>query len=955
MGANIRRTIIIGLGGTGALTVLYVKKMLYQFYGDLPLAVKFLVLDTDRRLPDPLKVVPLGKEITAVEIKEKEFFYLPVNDPEGVIRSSESIKKWWPEPLPPQSAINGAGQVRAIGRLAFYAHARHIKETLESMVKSVTDIKLKEDMLKKQGLNLVTGAGIDVYVIGSLAGGTGSGTFIDMGFLLQKILPAIDHKIYAVLFLPWVFKGLPITHRIEMNAYAALKEIDYYMSLDYSRQKVRFLFGDEIIDANYPPYNVINLIDGRNEAGVSIRGSEGSKGIENLCEQAGLAIALTIGNVGQRAESALDNLRDIFSQDKKKWGGKYPWCSSFGTSMIVYPIEKHYNRMYSLYALNLITELLSIVKGEKVTADESELEKDVDKFLTEAHLDETNDNIIEALFPILELEKISLPEGIKSPYELDDYVKSEETRIKESVEREIEKNISQKNQITEEISKAISQRISEYSPIYGLRFGKEIQSRVEAFKNKRLEEIKELGVEVKRCKEDSDRFFEENIQNLSKWNIFRRKKEFYQNYINRVNQLIKLETEIKRRKKALEIYGKIVDTVRKCIEELNLPKVENILLEVENMIKKEYFSSTIVRSIYGENTIIISEKEIVIKSKEGKKWESFIFTGSKEDFTQLGIPIEINDFLNSSGLKFEDLSKVDVTDLFYKIIEYAQKKTAFVKDITVENVLLKDIEHDKEKEEQLKFWLKEASDRAKPLWFHKATADIAARMEEIFIIGVGDSSKTPLARMEYPEAKYPPTFTSTQDPYKIFYLKFKAPLPAYLLKDMKDYRRSYLDVSLLYTPHIEKEIELKAPDIFPETRIDKFIFRIFTLALSTGMIKKDPIEDIYYIDHEKCLKPREEKIELGNAIWNVFEEMKEEKRKEFWRQLQELLEEEIKNSPDKVTERLKEYHTKIKDIFNKREETMSIGDEIVFYEQIKLLDEFFKKDEKIENFLRIEE
>lgn len=955
MGANIRRTIVIGLGGTGALTILYVKKMLYQFYGDIPLAVKFLVLDTDNRLPDPLKVVPLGKEIISVEIKEKEFLYLPVTDPEGVIRSSESIKKWWPEPLPPQKAINGTGQFRATGRLALYAHARHVKEALESITKSVTDIKLKEDMRKKQGLNLVERAGIDVYVIGSLAGGTGSGTFIDMGFLLRKILPGTEHKICAILFLPWIFKGLPATHRIEMNAYSALKEIDYYMSLDYSRQKLRFRFGDEIIEANYPPYNVINLIDGRNEKGISIRGAEGSKGIENLCEQAGLAIALTIGNVGQKAESALDNLYPyIFAQDKKEWGGKSPWYSSFGVSVIIYPMEKHYNRIYSLYALNLINELLSIIKGEKVTIDESELEKDVDKFFTENHLDETNDNIIDVLFSISELEKIPFSEGIKSPYELDEYVKSEHTRIKESIESKIEKNISQKNQIIENISKAIKQRISKYSPIYGLRFGKEIQSRIEAFKEKRLEEIKELQAELKRNQEDSERFFEENIQNMSKWNIFRRKKEIYQNYINQINQLIKLETEIKRRKKALEIYGKIVDTIRKCIEELNLPKVENILLEVEKMIKGEFFSSTFIRPIYGENAIIVSEKEIVIKSKEGRKWESFIFTGSKEDFAQLGIPVEVDDFLNSSGLKFEDLSKVDFIDLFNKVIEYAQKKTAFVKDITIEDILLKDIERDKEKEEQLKFWLKEASDRAKPLWFHKAAADMAAKMEEIFIIGVGDSAKTPLAKMEYPEAKYFPTFTSTQDPYKVFYLKFKAPLPAYLLENMKDYRRSYLDVSLLYTPHVEKEIELKAPDIFPETKIDKFIFKIFTLALSIGIIKRAPIEDIYYIDHEKCLKPGEERIELGNTIWKVFEEMKEEKRKELWKQLQELLEEEIKNSSEKVEESLKEYHTKIKNIFNKKEETMSIGDEIIFYEQIKLLDEFFRKNEKIENFLKIE-
>ena len=79
---------------------------------------------------------------------------------------------------------------------------------------------------------------------------------------------------------------------------------------------------------------------------------------------------------------------------------------------------------------------------------------------------------------------------------------------------------------------------------------------------------------------------------------------------------------------------------------------------------------------------------------------------------------------------------------------------------------------------------------------------------------------------------YPPNFTSTMDPYKIFFFKYKAPLPAYLLRDMEKYREEYDQLSIEMTPHNQKQIELKIPDLFPETAAYKRALRMFALAAS---------------------------------------------------------------------------------------------------------------------------
>lgn len=80
------------------------------------------------------------------------------------------------------------------------------------------------------------GARLNVFFLAGLAGGTGSGTIVDLAFLARHIIkekfPALykDTQVSAYLLLPSAC-GTDDNTKGDRNAYAALKEIDYFMGL----------------------------------------------------------------------------------------------------------------------------------------------------------------------------------------------------------------------------------------------------------------------------------------------------------------------------------------------------------------------------------------------------------------------------------------------------------------------------------------------------------------------------------------------------------------------------------------------------------------------------------------------------------------------------------------------------------------------------------------------------
>lgn len=243
-------TLVIGLGGTGKAVIYGVKRRLYQHFGveKLPITC-YIELDTDYQMfdnvtrnfdaftRDRLKLEP--EEFVRAEVS-RDFIYTVKNDK----KVYGNIHKWFPQNLfnyPPQVLKSGigAGGLRPVGRLAFFKAIPDFQNKLANARKIHSGAAL--DQTKKIYGDDV-GNDIFIFFVFSVAGGTGSGTFIDAAYFARQELETRikpEHiKLYAIVALPQVFElarddssiDSKLMNKLLANGYAALSELEFFNS-----------------------------------------------------------------------------------------------------------------------------------------------------------------------------------------------------------------------------------------------------------------------------------------------------------------------------------------------------------------------------------------------------------------------------------------------------------------------------------------------------------------------------------------------------------------------------------------------------------------------------------------------------------------------------------------------------------------------------------------------------
>lgn len=245
--------IVIGLGGTGIRTLRYLKwhiandsdgelAQLYHSGG-----LKLIGIDTDPQQTVEDLVVGCamwqredgsGMADQPVPKLDDEFILISTEAIEnglaglrhaaasnaGDLRRHALIASWFPRSTEDggvrislgQAKEGGAGQWRVLGRLAFFQEAHAIQPRFKAMVSAVSK-------------SIPHGKRLPIQIVGSLAGGTGSGMFWDTAFLLRLLAPRA--RITGNFLLPEVFADLADQPNADANTYAALKEIAHYKNL----------------------------------------------------------------------------------------------------------------------------------------------------------------------------------------------------------------------------------------------------------------------------------------------------------------------------------------------------------------------------------------------------------------------------------------------------------------------------------------------------------------------------------------------------------------------------------------------------------------------------------------------------------------------------------------------------------------------------------------------------
>ena len=272
-------TVLIGLGGTGIDALRTIKTEVYaRLKADDPLAavpgyqhIRFLGVDSIvERNDDWDEEMPYNSTMGALcALDDTELFsiYDPnirhmLSDPEAMKKRDELAWIHW-EYMMPVSANYSAGAIRQVGRLMMMEKSAAFMSRVEQEINAA-----------KAGLVNPT---VNVHIFTSLSGGTGSGCFLDVCYMVQHVADKLGGAtVFGYFFMPDVnLSVVPMSNpqtrdRIPRNAYAAMQELDYCMQLPGNNGAFTQKYQNGQIRWDRPPVDMAHLICATNASGEVI-------------------------------------------------------------------------------------------------------------------------------------------------------------------------------------------------------------------------------------------------------------------------------------------------------------------------------------------------------------------------------------------------------------------------------------------------------------------------------------------------------------------------------------------------------------------------------------------------------------------------------------------------------------------------------------------------------------
>jgi hypothetical protein len=226
-------TLFIGLGGTGSRIVDRIAgraKLLPNWESQLRDLTNFVSIDTNELDQHKLSHIPEGGNRINISgfDKQKVVDYFRRSD-------AQQALQWLDKGYKPRGADTpGAGQIRVESRLGFFYNSQTIRQRLKELVSDTLRPGITWRQAKPPKYY--------VYIFCTLAGGTGSGSFLSVAYLIDAIIReqewhprVIGNLMLSTLLLDKV--GSELHFKIHANTYAALKELEHLNKLDYQQVK----------------------------------------------------------------------------------------------------------------------------------------------------------------------------------------------------------------------------------------------------------------------------------------------------------------------------------------------------------------------------------------------------------------------------------------------------------------------------------------------------------------------------------------------------------------------------------------------------------------------------------------------------------------------------------------------------------------------------------------------
>ncbi|MDR1000532.1 MAG: tubulin-like doman-containing protein [Clostridiales bacterium] len=307
----MRRAVILGLGGTGQGVIKRLTDLIdwrrNEHISQLPF-IQYFEMDADRPSAAERDVNFYSLEVSKAAVDKFKDEHL-----------QQGLHKWVDiDAL--ETASDGGSRTRTKGKFIFMYHYNAIREAVETRMKN---------MMMAQNDKLSPVSKKKIYIVANAVSGTGSGSFVDCGYLMREIIKAEptyrgDAKlnITLILTIPAMLNdGMKLR-----NAYHALEELNHYMSGgSYTFEHVQN--PGQVMECNDKPFDFVYLI------GPQRGKTTDSRQLEELIGE--YIYNDIFSPSADTRDAARDNMNTYLRQaDKARYSQSY---MTFGFSTIEYP------------------------------------------------------------------------------------------------------------------------------------------------------------------------------------------------------------------------------------------------------------------------------------------------------------------------------------------------------------------------------------------------------------------------------------------------------------------------------------------------------------------------------------------------------------------------------------------------------------------------------------------
>lgn len=345
--AKLRRTLLIGLGGTGVKAILNAKKMFYDNYGQIPPMIGFIGIDTDK--PGLGNSFVTANDGTKISLSTSEQLNISVDNPIQIYQNGGNARlyDWMPESnVSGLTALSiGAGQMRSNGRFAITVNENNVQQFINHKITEINNASI----IDNADYDLL-GTETEVHLVFSLGGGTGSGIFLNTAYLIKRMFPTIKISGYAVL--SDVFRTMvtgAMSARVKPNGKGAIIDLDYLAHLTPDSEPVEIKWFHTTDRVNQRPFEALYFIDNKNE------NNDMFNNVDPLCQMIALAIVTSVGELGVALASVSDNVTKLIADGTMDIKNKKAWVAGMGCAEIIFDgkrLAKVYERKAMVQLIN---------------------------------------------------------------------------------------------------------------------------------------------------------------------------------------------------------------------------------------------------------------------------------------------------------------------------------------------------------------------------------------------------------------------------------------------------------------------------------------------------------------------------------------------------------------------------------------------------------------------------